>query len=244
MWLLVIAALILLALDAVRRPKRYRSRGRIPSGVVKRAPATTARKPAVSLKVEDVMGIDACPDGWEVAMSDSAPSTITFTVVKDIRSALDPAAAAGAFVAIDIPIGLPRAGSRACDHAARQTLGRKQGSRVFPVPSRAALDGNSYADCCALNRQAAEKKISQQTYAIIPKINEVDRWMTPNMQARVREVHPEVSFCVAAGGPLLHSKKPSRAGTSGSRSCGATALHSIRFRSGGGSAPRASPRTI
>lgn len=209
MWqlVIVIAVLILMVLDAVRRPKRHGFRGRTPRGVFKRLAATTTSMPAVSLKAGGVMGIDACKDGWAIATCDSASETITFAVVNDIRAALDPAAASGAFVAIDIPIGLPRSGSRACDRAAHQILGPQQGSRVFPAPSRAALAGTSYTECCALNSQASEKRISKQTYAIIPKINEVDRWMSADKQARVREVHPEVSFCVVGGAPLLYSKK-------------------------------------
>ena len=207
MWLmLAIAVAILLALDAVRRSKR-RPRARRRQRVVAPQPQHKTHEPRSVIKTEDLIGIDGCPGGWAVAMSDGALSAITFTVVKDIHSILDAADATGAYVAIDIPIGLPPSGSRGCDLAARKTLGDGQGSRVFPAPCRVALSGTSYAECCELNQRAAEKKISQQTYAIIPKINEVDRWITRKRQARIREMHPEISFCIASGAPLCHSKK-------------------------------------
>jgi predicted RNase H-like nuclease len=110
-------------------------------------------------------------------------------------------------VAIDIPIGLPMSGARACDLAARRALGPGQGSRVFPVPARGTLEGNSYEECSELNRRASGTGISKQTFAIMPKIIEVDRWISRVTQARVREVHPEVCFRVLNGAPLAHSKK-------------------------------------
>lgn len=106
-----------------------------------------------------------------------------------------------------VPIGLPPSGPRACDVAARQALGPNQGGRVFPAPCRAALSGSTYEECSELNYRATEKRLSRQAHAIIPKIAEVDGWIRPALQARVREVHPEVSFCVLNGAPLAHSKK-------------------------------------
>jgi predicted RNase H-like nuclease len=91
-----------------------------------------------------------------------------------------------------------------CDIAARQLLGR-----VFPPPVRAALRGATYSECCDLNRQMCGKAISRQTHAIIPKIRQVDEAITPALQARVREVHPEVSFRMFKGRPLQHSTKTS-----------------------------------
>jgi predicted RNase H-like nuclease len=52
--------------------------------------------------------------------------------------------------------------------------------------------------------------MSQQAWAIIPKIREVDAFLQgqPKDQTRVREVHPEVCFYFMAGGrPMEHRKK-------------------------------------
>jgi predicted RNase H-like nuclease len=152
-----------------------------------------------------LVGIDGCAGGWIVATSDASISKIEFSVVRDISDVLD--VASQDVVAIDIPIGLASSGARPCDVAARRTLGSGQGSRVFPAPSRLALGGTTYKECCDLNRQASGTAISKQAHALLPKIVQVDRLMTRELQGRVREVHPEVSFCVINGGPLQHRKK-------------------------------------
>lgn len=207
MWVLAIAVAILLALDALRGSRRCSHRPPRRRVVAPKPRSPRPREFPASSTTDDLVGIDGCPGGWAVAMSNHDLSAIKFSVVTDIHPILDAAEAAGAYVAIDIPIGLPPAGSRECDLAARKTLGDGQGSRVFPAPSRAALSGTTYAECCELNQRAAEKKISQQTYAIIPKIREVDLWITPKRHARIREMHPEISFCVASGEALRYSKK-------------------------------------
>jgi predicted RNase H-like nuclease len=52
--------------------------------------------------------------------------------------------------------------------------------------------------------------LSQQCFAIVPKIAEVDQLMTPQLQRRVVEVHPEVSFAAMNGDkPLALPKKES-----------------------------------
>lgn len=112
-------------------------------------------------------------------------------------------------VAIDIPIGLPDRGARSCDLEARQRLGTGQGSRVFPAPCRACLAAGTYAECCELSFAATGKKISKQAHAILPKIRDLDQVITPELQRRIREVHPEVSFRELNGRPLLHPKKTS-----------------------------------
>src|SRR5207244_11141269 len=98
MWLvLAIAVAVLLALDALRGRKRSRPRGPRKPRVV--TPKPQSQKPDEShttSETEDLIGIDGCPGGWAVAMSDRDLSTIRFTVGKDISTVLDPADAAGA----------------------------------------------------------------------------------------------------------------------------------------------------
>jgi predicted RNase H-like nuclease len=53
-----------------------------------------------------------------------------------------------------------------------------------------------------------EKSCSKQAAAILPKVREVDRLMTPARQLRIREGHPELSFAVMNGGvPLQFNKR-------------------------------------
>jgi predicted RNase H-like nuclease len=150
-----------------------------------------------------LIGIDGCRGGWVVAQCDN-DEQLSFRLMKDISSVF---AAGDALVAIDIPIGLPDCDPRACDLAARQQLGKGQGSRVFPAPCRAALAGSGYSECCDLSLAASGRRLSKQSHAILPKIREVDAALSPELEQRVREVHPEVSFCILNGAPLEHSKK-------------------------------------
>jgi predicted RNase H-like nuclease len=106
-------------------------------------------------------------------------------------------------LSVELPSGQPRG----CDLAAGQVLDARQRSRVFPAPSRAAIAGADYAKCCVLNEAVMGVRLSKQAHAIMPKIAEVDRLMTPALQVRVREVHPKVSFCILNGSPLTHGKK-------------------------------------
>jgi predicted RNase H-like nuclease len=153
-----------------------------------------------------LFGIDGCRAGWVVASADAELTQITFGIVTSISKALSRAATAESIVCIDIPIGLPDSTSRPCDVAARRRLRPTRTNSVFPAPMRAALAGVDYAEHCRLNVQACGKKLSKQASAILPKIREVDEAITPEMQAWVREVHPEVCFTAFAGHPMLHHK--------------------------------------
>jgi predicted RNase H-like nuclease len=115
-----------------------------------------------------------------------------------------------AVLAIDIPIGLPDAGARDCDRAARARLGRPRASSVFPAPPRATLAASTYVDACRIGEGIDGRRLCQQAWAIVPKIREVDQVLRcePGLQMWVREVHPEVSFAAWRNGrPMKHSKR-------------------------------------
>ena len=115
-------------------------------------------------------------------------------------------------IAVDMPIGLPERGSlggRLADRAARAGLGGRQ-SAVFAVPSRAAVQERDYGRACAVALATSDppRKVSKQTFNLFPKIREVDAEMSQALQARVREVHPEVAFWMLNGArPLSEPKK-------------------------------------
>ena len=71
-------------------------------------------------------------------------------------------------------------------------------SSVFFTPSRAALEAPTYREA-----RAIAPSTSAQGWALRTAILDVDRVDDP----RVREVHPEVSFAVLAGKPLLFAKR-------------------------------------
>jgi predicted RNase H-like nuclease len=145
-----------------------------------------------------LLGVDGCEAGWVVASSDGPLDAVTFAICDSVRPLVD-AAARGALVLVDVLIGLPETRSRNCDVAARWYLGKPRSSSVFPAPHRTTLDAASSQDASELNRIAIGTKVSKQTYAILPKIRAIDAVMTPGLQNRVREAHPEVSFAAIRG---------------------------------------------
>lgn len=156
-----------------------------------------------------LLGIDGCRTGWVIAASDPGLHALEFSIVQDLRAPVRSARAGRALIAIDVPIGLARSTPRACDVDARRFLRAPRASSVFPAPSRAALGAASYAEACARSLHACGRRLSRQLYGILGKISEVDRLLTPAVQSRVREVHPEVTFAVLAGRNrgLARSKK-------------------------------------
>lgn len=142
-----------------------------------------------------VAGVDACRGGWvAIVLDDGRFADSLFAA--GFTQLLDGLARAAA-VGIDIPIGLPDAGPRAADVAARAFVGPRRGS-VFPTPPRVALLAASYAEA----RQIVPS-LSAQSFALGKKILEVERCL----EERVFEVHPEVSFAALAGRHLRHSKR-------------------------------------
>lgn len=115
-------------------------------------------------------------------------------------------------VLIDIPIGLPDQGEkRESDRLVRQALGKRGGS-IFPVPSREAVYAGTYAAACEINVAQQGKKISKQTWNLVPKIKDVDRFLQrcPHCSEVLRESCPEYAFQILAGGPLEHKKSDRR----------------------------------
>jgi predicted RNase H-like nuclease len=151
-----------------------------------------------------IAGIDGCRAGWVVVLAhplarNAHEHRVTVCARFDDVLALLPTAAVGA---VDIPIGLLaewQPGGRDCDRCARRLLGRRASS-VFTPPTRPLLEATYYA-------QVRGYGLSLQAFNILPKIREVDRVMTPTLQQRVYEAHPELAFQSLAGHPLQGSKK-------------------------------------
>lgn len=67
---------------------------------------------------------------------------------------------------------------------------------------------DSYSRACEINAGVLGRKFSKQAFMLFPKMREIDAVITPELQSRVFEVHPEVSFCTMNDKtPLQHSKK-------------------------------------
>jgi predicted RNase H-like nuclease len=165
---------------------------------------------AVAVLIPDprtkLIGIDGCHDGWVAAVRDG--DGVSFEIVRPFSVILERIRGASAIVVVDVPIGLPEGGPRACDLAARELLGPRRSS-VFPAPCRDTLSAASFEDACTRETRARGKRVTKQTYAILEKIREVDCCLDPDAQESVREAHPEVTFAFLSGQEtgLAHPKK-------------------------------------
>jgi predicted RNase H-like nuclease len=155
-----------------------------------------------------VVGVDGCPTGWVAVSRDFETGRWQSRVHATFAELL--AAYPGATaIGVDMPIGLPAVGARACDAIVRRRLGSRRSS-VFNPPSRRVLDVIGAADYRTANRLCREQLghgIGAQAFNIFARIREVDALMTPELQARVHEVHPELCFTVLRGGVPCASPK-------------------------------------
>ena len=151
-----------------------------------------------------IAGVDGTRSGWVAVLCEddlSSPRVVCLDRLTDLPRRLR-------VVAVDIPIGLPDRGPRHADHLARRALGPRR-SAVFPTPVRAVLGARSWKEACRRNARADGRRVSKQTFAILPKISEADAFVrsVPWARRTLYEVHPELSFATLAGAPMSHAKK-------------------------------------
>jgi len=158
-----------------------------------------------------LVGVDGCRGGW-IAVSDWGGS-LDVGVHENWLSLVDNVKP-DALIAVDIPIGLPARGARACDVEARRFLGIPRGSSVFPAPVRACLATGSYETIAARHRRADGRGLSKQAFHLLPKIRQLDEYLLEHTReiSRVYEIHPEVSFATWNEGRALQHSKASAAG--------------------------------
>jgi len=155
------------------------------------------------------VGVDGCRAGW-IAVSRLAGGEPQLTIHPSFEALLE--AFADAIIAVDMPIGLPdaiRKGGRGPEQAVRPLLGQRQSS-VFSIPSRQAVYCRDYRDGCAAALATSDppRKISKQAFFLFDKIRQIDAALTPQLQLRIRETHPELAFWRLNGErPLLTPKK-------------------------------------
>jgi predicted RNase H-like nuclease len=153
----------------------------------------------------DSLGIDGCRAGWIGILRGNGG--FRWRVAATLDDVLPSRIPRRAF--IDMPIGLCDRVPRHCDRLARSTLGRQFSSSVFPCPARRALDAANYDEANRHNRAALGVGLSKQSFFLLPKIREVDRWLRTQAKnpKQLREAHPEVAFMAINGSPLTHKKK-------------------------------------
>ena len=162
-----------------------------------------------------VLGLDGCKRGWVGVRLDldqvAPPAARFYWIFDDALTDSD----APAVIAVDMPIGfldVAQRGGRLCERLARHRLGPRRNS-VFSAPTRAAFaHAYDYGAALEANRAGGEIGLSRQCFHLIPKLKEIDALMTPTLQQRVRESHPELVFTVLNGGRPMRFAKKTRSG--------------------------------
>lgn len=139
-----------------------------------------------------VIGVDGCRIGW-IAVRLPARGSMQAEIIHAQRFSGLPVDRAE-LAAVDMPIGLAEEGPRACDIAARRHLPRGRKSSVFPPPRRYMLAASSWAEANEMGKRREATGLPIESWAITPKIREIDHWIAPTDQDRIRETHPEVAF--------------------------------------------------
>jgi predicted RNase H-like nuclease len=136
-----------------------------------------------------VFGLDGYRRGWVAVWIDGNECGLCF-----LESITDLLRIPHARAMVDIPIGLPEWGNRACDLEARRLLG-KNWPRVFTGARRGllAFESKSHAKANAWAKPNGAG-VSIQLFRLIPKIAQVDRVIDKNRQVTLRETHPELVF--------------------------------------------------
>lgn len=148
------------------------------------------------------LGLDGFSKGWVAVLMDGDRRELSFH--PDIADAL-----CGSFdrAGIDIPIGMPEEGARACDLLAREKL-RPHASRVFTGARRwlwQEFDDPDKANAEASRR--GQSRASRQLWHLGRKIMQVDAYVRAHPTLDIREVHPELVFMRLNRGRPLPSKK-------------------------------------
>lgn len=151
-----------------------------------------------------IAAVDGYRGGWLVAMSESwrCDEPPALKACDKFSSVLELTQACRIAV-VDMPIGMPSGTPpRACDVAARETLGDAGRERVFLCPPRESLKATTAKKFQEIHRRVTGKGAGLPVWGIAPKLKEVDSAMNPDFQNRVREFHPELVWKRLAGSVL------------------------------------------
>ena len=164
------------------------------------------------------VGVDGCKGGWFSVGLDQ--NGYDFGIFREFAELL-PHYKDAELILVDIPIGLPQGNcGRKCDGEAWRKLGYPRASSVFPTPTRhtvyqAAEPPKNIQLARDIEHQLSGKGLSPLSFAIAPKIAEVDKvLLNPDrkVKPKVREVHPELCFWALNGGQPMNNKKRDKEG--------------------------------
>ncbi len=157
----------------------------------------------------DYIGIDGCRGGWlfSVINEKNEISIQLFTKLSEGLELLNKADR----ILIDMPIGLVQKKDkvREIDRQIRAELSGPFRSSVFTIPCKQAVYAGSYQEASRINKDVLGKGISIQAWNICSKIKELDMFLAhhPELQYKMKETHPELTFQKIAGHQLNHKKK-------------------------------------
>ena len=156
-----------------------------------------------------VSGVDGCRGGWFIVSRNIEDRQLSSELLPSFQDVIFEKSK---IIAVDIPIGFlgkAQKGGRACDKQAREVLGWPRQNSIFSPPVRGALECLAYEDALKANKRSSPEGIgiSRQSFGLISKLREADALMTPSLQRRVRESHPELCFTKLNGKPIKQSKK-------------------------------------
>lgn len=160
------------------------------------------------LKTERLyVGVDGCKGGWiAAAIKDGELSVKKYSSFADLVSNyvnFDN-------MLVDMVIGLPsnvQQYEKRPDFAARRIIAPRT-STIFAVPARQAVYETSKEKQREANQEALGLGLSAQTIAIIPKMREVDEFLSehPTYKNVIKESHPEVGFARLNGKVVMSNK--------------------------------------
>lgn len=158
-----------------------------------------------------VAGADAFRDGWMVVLRRPETGEVRRRTVSNLEALLA-LSEEPTVVGLDMIVGLPdraQPGGRRCDREARDLLGTPRSRSVFSPPAHDALSATNYEEAQRRTRASGPDApgLSRQTYHLFPRLRTVADQVTPALQDRIREVHPELSFyAMNDDTPLAESK--------------------------------------
>ena len=152
------------------------------------------------------IGVDGCRGGWIACVLNHGE--FRFERFDSLEQLVSHYPEFDAFL-IDMAVGLRSSADQLRpDDLARKELGQKSSS-IFPIPCRQAVYADSEEEQKQTNIRILGKSHSKQTVHIIPKIKELDEYLSlhPEYKNRILESHPEVDFARLNGSVVMTRKK-------------------------------------
>ncbi len=152
------------------------------------------------------LGADGCRGGWIACILGHGEMRIER--YDSVEALIQAYPEFDAFL-IDMAVGLQTSADQLRpDDLARKELGSRSSS-IFPIPCRQAVYAGTEEEKKQANIKVLGKSLAKQTINIIPKIRELDEFLTnhPEYKNRILESHPELDFARLHGSVVMSRKK-------------------------------------